>query len=404
MRILFICRTWPYPPRNGVELPIAELARRLSKNHHVDMVVWGESATGREAEARENISGDVMHIPGKSGINASRILAELIGIEAVYMARGFESDYEKNLEGKAPYDWVWISPLGGLGLLKFCCRNGFRLANNVAIGKNDEKISVDWAALKQTLRREISFDPKRFFRGIRIPLLVLYERRYCRIANLVCMQTHREKAHMEALLGRHVGDIRVATLQNGVNLSVKPVGGASSNEFNILYMTHLDGGRAREAYWFLRGVWPRIVELEPRARLHLVGTPPRNPQAFQKKMGPSVEVRGFVPDLRCLFSGMTLAVVPTPHASGLVNRVRDALVAGLPLVARSGPLSTIDNLVPGRDAVSADSHEEFAKAVTELLNNPERRNVMRHSALKLASTFPCWEETAEKAEALLRAC
>lgn len=214
------------------------------------------------------------------------------------------------------------------------------------------------------------------------------------------MQTQLEKDRMQSLLGRYAREGQVVVLPNGCKEFLKTVNYGHDCGFHLLYMTHLDGPRAQESHWFLKRVWPIVVSMEPEARLHLVGSPPSESKASTLNLGKNIEIRGFVPDLQSLYANMTLSVVPTPHASGLVNRVQDALVAGLPVVARRGPLSTIDGLVAGRDAIMADRPAEFAWQVVDLLRNPERRKALSQAGRKFASRLPSWQESAEKVEAL----
>lgn len=401
LRILFVTKSWPYPPRQGVELPVAELARRLSARHHVDMVGWGEKNARREEKAGRNVSGRVLHIPCNMPIFPSRLVCESLGVAATYSARGFDPGALKLVMQGAPYDWAWVSPIGGIGLLYACERQGMIVAKNTAIGINDEIAYAAWNPLVYMLRGRTAFEIKLLLNGLRLPLIAMYERRYCRKADLVCVQTGREQLRIRRLLGRHVAKPRVAVLPNGVPAPRKAGHDSQRRHCDVLYMTHFGGARWSESHWFLTRVWPRIVERRPEATLHLVGVPPREGDLPSGALDRNVRVRGFVEDLNTLCATMTLAVMPAPHSSGIVNRVRDALGAGLPLVACSGPASTVDGLVPGRDAVIADTPKAFADAVVELLDSPERRSALSRAASELSTRLPSWEMTAEKAEALL---
>jgi glycosyltransferase involved in cell wall biosynthesis len=159
-------------------------------------------------------------------------------------------------------------------------------------------------------------------------------------------------------------------------------------------MTHLAGGRARESAWFLERVWPLVRRRHARATLHLVGSPP-GPGAGPA-LGEGVVVHGYVEDLAALHRTMRVAVVPILHSTGIINRIVDALSAGLPVVSAPGPLATVPGLVAGRHALSARTPAEFADAVSRLLSEPHTWSALSAAGRELARAQPSWEESVAR--------
>ncbi|MEL6882321.1 MAG: glycosyltransferase family 4 protein, partial [Cyanobacteria bacterium J06607_10] len=170
----------------------------------------------------------------------------------------------------------------------------------------------------------------------------------------------------------------------------------------VLYMTHLQGGRAKESVWFLERVWPKVIQTHPDAELLLAGTPPLANSDMARSLPPEAQVLGYVEDLVALYSSATVAVVPIVHSTGLINRALDALVAGVPLVSTPAVLSTIANCEPGRDAIAAYSATDFSQAICTLLANPEQRKTYSIQGRALAQQQPTWQESTNAIVSALR--
>lgn len=114
--------------------------------------------------------------------------------------------------------------------------------------------------------------------------------------------------------------------------------------------------------WFLREVWPRVVDaLGAQARLHVVGTCDSD---TVRRLAPStVRFHGRVDDLAPCFDAARVFVVPTRYAAGLPHKAHEAAAHGLPMVATpliASQLGWRDELLIGGEA------QAFAAACVRL--------------------------------------
>lgn len=109
----------------------------------------------------------------------------------------------------------------------------------------------------------------------------------------------------------------------------------------------------------------------PRARLLLVGSPPRAP------LPERVEATGVVPSVAPHLRRATLFVLPS-HQEGFGIAAAEALAAGLPVVTTpcGGPEALVTDS-GGGVVLSGFSAEELAEVVRELLEDPDRLAEMR---------------------------
>ncbi|MGH9593996.1 MAG: glycosyltransferase, partial [Bryobacteraceae bacterium] len=83
--------------------------------------------------------------------------------------------------------------------------------------------------------------------------------------------------------------------------------------------------------WFTREVFPRLLERRPQARLVVVGSepPPRHSLPFTD----SIELRGFVEDVREPLGRYAVFVCPILSGSGMRVKLLEAFAAGIPVVS-----------------------------------------------------------------------
>jgi glycosyltransferase involved in cell wall biosynthesis len=124
-------------------------------------------------------------------------------------------------------------------------------------------------------------------------------------------------------------------------------------------------------------VLPRVREREPRVRLIVIGSDP--PPRHSLPDDGAIELRGFVEDVREPLGRYGIFVCPILSGSGVRVKLLEAFAAGIPVVStRLGAegLAAKD----GDICALADSPEDFAERVVELLCEPERAAGMARRA------------------------
>ncbi len=130
--------------------------------------------------------------------------------------------------------------------------------------------------------------------------------------------------------------------------------------------------------WFVRRVLPRIVERRADARLVVVGSDPP-PRELAGTAGRSVELLGFVEDIRGELARRAVFVCPILSGSGVRVKLLEAFASGIPVVStRIGAegLARKD----GEFCALADDAEQFAAKVVAILNCPEQARAMTERA------------------------
>ena len=120
--------------------------------------------------------------------------------------------------------------------------------------------------------------------------------------------------------------------------------------------------------WFVGEVLPILLEARPEIRLVVTGANP--PAAAQALASPSVELVGFVPDLRAIYEATRVVAVPMRFGAGIKVKCLEALQYGVPVVSTSVGAEGL-GLHDSRAVVVTDDPQEFATSLLRLYETPE---------------------------------
>lgn len=128
--------------------------------------------------------------------------------------------------------------------------------------------------------------------------------------------------------------------------------------------------------WFVKNVWPLILEKIPAARLRLVGagTDQENWAAHK-----NIEALGFVADGAGEMATWTLSIVPVLTGGGTRIKIVEAFSRRCPVVTTT-PGAYGYEVTDGRELFLADDAKTFAEKCLRLLANPALAETMTATA------------------------
>lgn len=144
---------------------------------------------------------------------------------------------------------------------------------------------------------------------------------------------------------------------------------------------------AQGLVWFLKDVWPLIRGKVPTATLHVAGVvccavKEQEPNLHQHIQQEGVSFLGRIHDLSPEYSTAEIVVIPLLSGSGLKIKLIEALAHGRAIVATSIGIQGVAQQVAGIVEV-AEEPQAFAKAVVDLLGNPDQRVLREQAARQL---------------------
>jgi GT2 family glycosyltransferase/glycosyltransferase involved in cell wall biosynthesis len=197
-------------------------------------------------------------------------------------------------------------------------------------------------------------------------------------------------SHVEQrLLGELVPDARVMVLSTIHQLF--PAGKPFTEREGLLFI----GGfqhppNADGILWYAREILPRVRVALPGVKTIVVGSVA--PAPIKALAADDFVVTGYVPDVAPYFDGCRISISPLRYGAGVKGKINLAMSYGLPVVATTPSIEAM-HLVPGEDALVADSAAEFADAIVRLYRDQAlwerlaaagRENIRRHFSRDVA--------------------
>ncbi len=146
-------------------------------------------------------------------------------------------------------------------------------------------------------------------------------------------------------------------------------------------------------------VLPLLRERAPGLEIIIAGRDPTPALRERARRHPEVTVTGFVEDLRDVIEQAALFVAPLRYASGMQNKIQEALAMEIPVVTTSIVAEGI-RVDPKETPplVVADDPGAIAEAVLALLARPEEQHRLAQEGRTYAERHFDWERSAQQLE------
>jgi len=150
--------------------------------------------------------------------------------------------------------------------------------------------------------------------------------------------------------------------------------------------------------YFEKMIWPLIKEKFPDATLTIVGSHP-TPEVRELSVDNSIEVTGFVEDVRPYLDKSSIFIAPMRKGYGMKGKVLEALARAKPVVTTSNGMGGM-LVVPGCHLLIGDTPEYFAAAVVSLLDDDSLRSEIARAGQDLVKNEYDWGRIARDLDAV----
>lgn len=370
-RILFLAHRLPYPPDKGDKVRSYHLLTHLTKRHEVHMGTFVDDPADTVHLPKVRSLCASLHAPNLSPrLARMKSLAGLMRREPLTLAYYRDDSMRRWVEDATRRLRFDAAVVFSSAMAQF---TGTDLPTFVDFVDVD---SAKWTEFGSKRRWPLSWIYGREGR-----LLLEYERSLARRADGAYFVTKKEVALFESLAPDCVGMARA--VGNGVDAEYFAADPARSTPFKpdelpIVFTGAMDYWPNVDAVkWFASEALPVLRRRWEQVRFHIVG---RNPTPAVRGLADGgVNVTGSVPDVRPYLQHAAVVVAPLRLARGVQNKILEAMAMARPVVATSPCLEAID-AVSGREALHADSADDYVAAVSGLLADRQRGSAIGTSA------------------------
>lgn len=127
--------------------------------------------------------------------------------------------------------------------------------------------------------------------------------------------------------------------------------------------------------WLVNAIFPIVKGKIPQATLHLAGS--FMPKTFPTNKENGIINHGFVEDSSHFMQSNGILVLPIQSGSGVRMKMLEALSLGIPVITTTVGAQGINDL---ETVCIAESTEQFAEKIIELLQSPEKQSVLGNNA------------------------
>jgi glycosyltransferase involved in cell wall biosynthesis len=380
MHILFLAQICPYPPTSGGAIKSWNILRHLASKHEVRLLTFTRKESENESiDYLRNLCASVEACRiTREGLDAGFAARSVLGGKSFIISRDHRPEMQalirRNLE--LPTNLIYVDHLQMFQYVQ----------NPPPCAVLLDEHNVEWQIIRRMTRTGVSI-PQRLFAVQEWPKLRRYELDACGKADKVLTVTESDKR----MLGENgIGVNKLSVIPIGVDTEYfQPVSLIPTSRRILTFGTMSWPPNADSVIYFADSIYPLVKKRAPDVRFIIAGANP--PQRIRNlaAQDPSIEVTGFVEDIRDLAPDTAAFVVPLRAGSGMRVKILDAMAMGLPVVTTSIGCEGID-LQHGKHALVTDKPEDFARAVIRLMDNPDERFALASAGRRLVEDRYSW--------------
>lgn len=360
MKVLFLTPQLPYPPTKGASLRNFHLIKGLAASHEVHLLTFLEPGNDpTNAAPLRDLCVSIAAVPAPKRSMFSRLASLLLSGSPDMASRLASSEFAGKLDGALKSIQPDALQIEGIELARYYLNMPYARGPAVVLDQHNAEYLMQKRAFAIDARQPGRL-PEAVYSLIQWQKLKSYERMACNRAAAVISVSEEDRRAILAL----DPSLDITVIPNGVDTAYfQP--SQKTADLRLLFSGTMDFRPNVDAMvWFVREVLPLIRRELPEVRLSIVGGRPT--ERVKALAGDSVEVTGFVEDVRPHMTQAAGYVIPMRMGGGVRFKALEAMSCGMPLVSTSLGVEGIA-VKDGAEAFIADDAQSFATATVRLL-------------------------------------
>lgn len=394
--------TFPYPPtRGGTQVRTFNLLKYLSRRHAITLITQrSEDITDAQVEELGEYVEELVVFPQLQTTETQGGIIGKMQRFSTFLQQGTPT-YVLNQYSAPMQEWIDQAVETGIFEVITCEHS----VNEIYVRQEWRQLlrtvvnihSSIYATTRNLLATRTSENHLKT--QLNLPLLRLYEERYCAKFTSIVVTTPEDRRQIAAF----EPEGKIAVIPNGVDLSVYLKRVSDPGGHQLIFVGAMDDRINIDAVQFLSlEVFPEILQRYPDATLIVVGTNPV-PEVLDLGERLGITVTGRVPSVVEYLHKATVCVVPLLTGYGIKNKTLEAMATGTPVVGSDRGLEGL--AVDGADvplrALRANDPVEYVYAVTRLFEDRQLRKQISENARSLIEKKYTWEYVGDLYEKTL---
>ncbi|MEL6657758.1 MAG: glycosyltransferase family 4 protein [Bacteroidota bacterium] len=374
MKILLLCKKFPYPLKDGESIAVHTLSLALSQlGCEVSLLAMNtRKHFYQEAELPQQAAhfARIRTVPIDNRIKPSAAFLNLFSNESYHIARFVSPAYEQALQEmlqEVQYDVVQLETL--------------YLAPYVSTIRRHSQARISMRAhnVEHEIWERISSHTgnvvKRWYLKHLTGKLKQYEVRSLEQYDMLLPITERDLRYFRKLGYKKPAIVTPIGIRAQEFPEARPLTTAKpSISFigSLDWMPNIEG-----LHWFIQKVWPTIHQRFPELEFHIAGR--NTPASLLQLKRPNVFVHGEVPESAPFIDKHCMMVVPLLSGSGMRAKILEGMALGKVVLSTSIGLEGI-SATHKKDVMVANTVDQYVDAVAYTLRSNEQLNQMAQQA------------------------
>ncbi len=374
MKILQLCKKFPYPLKDGEAIAVSHLSKALNQlGAELDLLAMNTKKHFfdlQQLPAAYNHYRQIYTQEIDNEIKWQEAFLNLFSDESYHIARFVSDAFGRKLTKllqENEYDVVQLETL--------------YLAPYIPIIRQYSKATVVMRAhnveheIWERVAQNTRFLPKRWYLKHLQKKLRRYEIEQLKNYDLLVAITQRDLETFRQLgykgrslvtpIGIDQDDYRADMTSYRRDISISFIG-------SLDWMPNQEG-----LSWFLNHVWQPLQKRFPKLSLHIAGR--NTPASLRQLQLPNVKIYGEVPDAEAFINQHSVMVVPLLSGSGMRAKIIEGMALGKVVVTTSMGLEGID-AKHRKEVLVADSVQEFIDCFEFCIESNGQLQQLGHSA------------------------
>ncbi len=379
MKILQLCKKFPWPARDGESVAITHLSRALvAEGARVSLLSMNTKKHWFGGNQLPQALQHYHHIDAVPLDNRVKLWPAfknlLFSSDSYHIQRFVSAAFAERLEAllkKEDFDVVLLETLYLMPYLPVLRRNS---SAKILLRPHNIEHEI-WERIALNTKNSL----KRAYLNVLARRLKRYELEQLDKADMLLPISGRDMLRFREL--GYAGPLM--TLPIGLDLEAyEPDYSTFERPASISFIGSLDWLPNREGLaWFLREVWPVLHRRNPKFHLHVAGR--HMPPTWKKRHIAGVHFHGEVEDARAFINAHSLMVVPLFSGSGMRVKILEGMALGKVVLTTALGLEGI-SAQSGQEVFVADTAKAFIQALEFCLNHPRQMLEIAHKARTFA--------------------
>jgi len=337
MKILQLCKKFPYPLKDGESIAVNSLARSLTKQGcEITLLAMNTSKHFFQLEkplVDLNYYRNIYTIPVDNRIKINEAFANLFTSESYHISRFISPAFKKKLIGllkKESFDVVQLETLYLAPYIPI-----IRKHSNALVAMRAHNVEHEiWSRIT----RNTTLGPKKWYLAHLTNKLKNYEIAQLRNYDILLPITQRDLEIFQKIGYKN----KAVVTPIGISFDdYQPRFDSFHKDLTISFIGSLDWMPNQEGLiWFLEKVWGTLLGKFPQLKLHIAGR--NTPDWIKSKRIKNVVFHGEVPDAADFINEHSIMVVPLLSGSGMRAKILEGMALGKVVVTTSMGLEGIE--------------------------------------------------------------